>query len=143
MKAYLAGAFPRRDYIAGIAADLETHGVEVTSRWLRETDSIEAERVHEQAAGFALRDFEDLLRSDTLVVFTEPEGSPYEARSGHHVEFGVALAFSVRSARLGVYRPLRIVVVGTRRNVFHHAAAVEFYETWDTAKASLLQPVEA
>jgi hypothetical protein len=46
---------------------------------------------------------------------------------------GIALGLSVCS------RPMRIIVVGFRENVFHHLDCVQFYSTWDAALSALKQ----
>jgi len=118
MRVYLAARFSRRAELAGYAEILRSSGIEVTSRWLGgnhqipkdgEVDGFEARR-------FAREDIEDLLAADTVVCFTEPDGTPH-TRGGRHVEFGLAL---------GVGK--QVILIGPRENVFYWLPAVWRYK---------------
>lgn len=116
MKVYLCGRFSRRREFQAYAEMLAEHGHECTSRWLNEDDEptdvllqpdTAAERAHH-----AMKDIEDIRRSDVLVQFTdEPvEFSPFPnaARGGRHFEAG----FAYGQGRF-------VVFVGPRENIFH------------------------
>lgn len=125
MKIYLAARFSRREQLREIAAELRRLGHVVTSRWL-ETEFVH--RPNENAAAppeyrqkYALIDLEDVKAADTVVSFTEAEGTPNAGRGGRHVEFGYALALEKAA-----------VVIGHRENLFHEHPAVTFFEShWD------------
>lgn len=125
---YLAARAGRRLEMLGVASELASLGFQVTSSW------IHAEQPEETMAD-ALRGalgescLSDLVRADGLITFTEPSDSTW-ARGGRHVELGYALG-------LGDFR---VIVVGHRENVFHCLSEVEFYATWDDAKAALGEP---
>jgi len=126
---YLAGRYVTRETLAGYAEELRVMGYTVTSRWL---DG------HELPAGYmddgtnvsherlcAREDVEDIQRAGIVISFTEKPHSD-KGGGGRHVEFGIALASGQRS-----------IVVGHRENVFHALPQVEFYPTWDEARAVL------
>jgi nucleoside 2-deoxyribosyltransferase len=125
VKVYLAARFSRANELLTYKADLERHGIEVTSRWLlgghewagTDDDALPL------AIGehFAQEDLEDLIRADVVVCFTEaPRSGP--SRGGRHVEYGYALAMNKE-----------ILVVGHRENVFYCLDWVRFHETWESA----------
>lgn len=125
---YLAARAGRRLEMLGVAEELRALGFQVTSSW------IHAERA-EETMGDALRGalgescLSDIVRADGLITFTETSASPW-SRGGRHVELGYALGIG----------DFRIIVVGHRENVFHCLTEVEFYATWDEAKAALGEP---
>jgi len=136
VKLYFAARFSRlpelvrfRDELTAAAPGYGAE-IEVNSRWLlgghewvgTADDDIPVDRLAE----FARDDIEDLMAADAMVCFTEsPRSGP--ARGGRHVEFGYALAMGKR-----------IIVVGYRENVFYCLPGVEFYPTWEDARARLL-----
>lgn len=134
MKVYLAASYSRREELASYAADVESRGMVVTSRWLlgpnhrklgdagtlsehaewlveRDFDSTVGRRV---GALCAQQDVEDVLAADALVLFTGG------GRGGRHVEFGVAL---------GAGKRLFVVGAG-RENVFHTLPNVVGAASW-------------
>lgn len=111
---YLAGPYGRRDELSHYADRLEHFGYTITSTWLRSGEWEAREQV--TRASSAVTDYYDLLLSDTLVCFTEPEGSGC-SRGGRHVEFGVALAYGKK-----------VVVVGPRENIFHCLPVVAWFD---------------
>ncbi len=145
---YLAGRYSRREELCRYREQLRSIGHEVQSRWLDGEHQISntkepignhgealvegrlrsgellSEKEHSERAAklrekFALDDWQDVLRADIVVNFTEPPRSATN-RGGRHVEFGIAIA-----------EKLRVVVIGYRENIFHWLPQVEFYETWD------------
>lgn len=120
--------------MAGYACDLHRRGYAVTSRWLAGDHQIDdaglsAEASRAERERFAREDWEDLIRADVCVSFTEPPRSS-SSRGGRHVEFGAALALAKRC-----------VVVGPRENVFYCLPEVEVYPTWTEALAAF--PLDA
>ena len=144
MKVYLAARYSRHPEMQEYARQLESVGIQVTSRWIygshqlmangeplgREREAMfEADdpSMRAQRAEFAQHDLQDVMAADVVISFTEKSRTSSTSRGGRHVEFGVAVAAGKRC-----------VVVGFRENVFHCLPQVEFYETWPEAFASLI-----
>jgi len=126
---YIASRFARRDEMKGVAADLEGHGFEVTSRWLDSPSALLPGELDTtgRAAALAMMDLEDVHRAGICIAFTEPPEETKPGRGGRHTEFGIAIALG-----------LRVVLVGPREHVFHCLPSVENYETWEEARAALV-----
>jgi hypothetical protein len=135
MKVYLAARYTRRLELCGYRADLEAHGIEVTSRWLNGSHQLDNEGRPLGDAGellfeagdaevdhyrwkFATDDRDDVLAADVLIAFTEQPRSG-NSRGGRHVELGIAIG-----------KGKRIVVIGPRENVFCWLPEVEQYDLW-------------
>ena len=127
---YLAARYSRRSEIQKYKNDLEDKGFIVTSTWLNEAITEEekdivnkSEEAHDSipidARILAETDVNDVIRADTLILFSETPVSKY-ARGGRHVEFGIALASDKK-----------IIVVGPRENIFHTLENVEHFYDWD------------
>lgn len=124
MKVYLAAAYERQEEMRGVRDVLTAFGHEVMSRWIDQeasgqTEAAGAEVLNKAPAAyaqFAHKDIEDLRRADTVISFT---GGEHPGRGGHHIEFGLALAFGKQ-----------LVVVGPRENVFHSLEYVKWYPDW-------------
>lgn len=110
------------------AIDLKAAGYEVTSRWISQHQAVDLHASNAKyneidRLTFAMHDYEDVMRADRLIAFTE---DPHEStaangrRGGRHVELGLALA-----AAKHVY------VVGYRENVFCHLPQIIFYKTFN------------
>ncbi len=107
MKVYLSAAWHRRSEIRILAERLKWLGFEITSRWLSEDQRGETDA--------AYMDFEDVLRCDVLIRFSDKEFVNAESDTvprrllsgGRLVEQGMALAAGKR-----------VVVVGGRQPVF-------------------------
>jgi nucleoside 2-deoxyribosyltransferase len=118
LKVYLAAQYARRDEMCIVAKHLQEVGVEVTSRWLAEQESLSSD-MGDHSDDFykttAAIDLEDIDRADVLVFMAE---SPLVGikRGGRHVEFGYALA-----------KGKRIFVIGFKENVFHYIPGVEHF----------------
>lgn len=129
MKVYLAARYGRRDELRRYAADLMTHGHQVTSRWLagqhEAGDPNQPEGTIDEQGEWAKEDMADIHRADALIAFTEAVDSPY-SRGGRHVELGVALGYG-----------LHCLVVGPRENVFHCLPEVAWYRDWASALEAL------
>lgn len=132
---YLSGQFEDGARLCEVRLQLQGSGYSVTSRWL---DSAAAGPATAQASdpgaqtrlsGIARQDFEDIDRSDLVVVFNPAEASSI-GRGGRHVETGYALA-----------RGKRVIVVGARGNVFHWLPEITVVPDWP-ALLSLLAAVE-
>ena len=124
MRFYLIGAYPRRHELRRYAADLLTMGHSITSDWLtgyEETgdNGLQWQATEEQRMTAAVTDLAGLRSADTVIAFTEPEGSIY-TRGGRWVEFGIALGLRKR-----------LLVVGPEEsNVFLAIPWIAKYPTW-------------
>jgi nucleoside 2-deoxyribosyltransferase len=118
MKLYLAGRYPRRDEFRALLPLLEFAGVEITSRWLTETERLD-HNMGDHSIQFyrktARIDLDDIDAADGILFFSEnPKvGIP---RGGRHVEFGYALATGKM-----------MIVIGDYENIFHYLPQVIHY----------------
>lgn len=141
MRIYLAARYSRRAELCRYRLELQQMGHWVEARWLDGNHQLDdsgkpigntgenlvedgdSRRAAELRAKFARDDFEDVTRAELVVNFTEPPRSSAN-RGGRHVEFGIALALGIR-----------VIVVGYRENIFHWVPEVEFYQSWEEARA--------
>lgn len=135
MKIYLAAPFRAKDQMSVCAAQLRAVGIEVTSRWLEETHH-PATQLNElplaEHRSNAIKDVEDVLAADALVLFTDPTKSL--VRQGRTAEFGMAIAINK-----GV-RPMPVFVVGEEyENIFHYLDHVQHFLDWETTKQAVLK----
>lgn len=130
-RVYLSGQFEDGTRLCEVRQQLQAAGHSVTSRWL---DSAAAGPATAQASdpgadtrlgGIARQDFEDVDRSDVVVVFNPAEACSI-GRGGRHVETGYALA-----------RGKRVIVVGARGNVFHWLPEITVVPDWPALLALL------
>jgi hypothetical protein len=130
-RVYLAARYSRRAELCGYAEQLRSLGFEVTSRWLAGDHQIDdaglsVEAKESERTRFALEDWEDLMRAQVCISFTEAPRSS-NSRGGRHVEFGAAMAMDQTC-----------YVVGPRENVFHCLPWVARFDAWEDFAASLL-----
>lgn len=126
MKVYLAARFSRREEVRRYSIQLQSLGHTCECRWLTDpTHRIEVDHLAGNSLQFntelAFHDLHDLDASDTVVFF-----SPGGSRGGCHVEFGFALA-----------RTKRLIWVGERQHVFSYLPQVEWFPSWEEARASV------
>jgi hypothetical protein len=125
--AYLANRYSKHPEMRGVRDVLSVLGIEVTSRWIDchtdvvgdFTSSFTVETLAEKTAECAplgQRDLDDIDAADTLIAFSDYPG---QGKGGRHIEFGYALA-----------KGKRIILVGTRENVFHALDRVEWVPDW-------------
>jgi nucleoside 2-deoxyribosyltransferase len=129
---YLAARYDQHPRMRAYAERLEAAGHVVTSRWIDQHDGEAGDGCSvddindrpEYAAKFAAKDLADILKSDTMIVFTDWPSST----GGRHVETGVAFAL-----RIAVH------IVGRRENIFqalgsefttHHRDLRAFEDAW-------------
>jgi len=122
LRVYLAAQYARRDELRVYAKLLEQFGIEVTSRWLDETEPLNSKMGQHSKEFYvttAAIDLEDVDEADVLIFFSENPliGVP---RAGRYVEFGYALA-----KRKPIY------VIGPKENVFHYSPGVHHYGSLD------------
>lgn len=140
-KVYLAAPFARQAEMIEYARELQDMGIEVTSRWLHEGESLNdrGEAIKQSIPDHiaAQHDLEDIDRADVMIQFTEPPASSrestqfftrYNPRGGRHVEFGYALA-----------KGKQLWVIGYRENIFHHLPNVFFWNSWKLMMAEVYQ----
>lgn len=130
MRIYLASRYSRHIELQGYRDELEAAGHEVTSRWINGGHQIDdrglsAQGKEEERIRFAQEDWNDLLRAECVISFSEAPRSS-NSRGGRHVEHGMALAYGKRA-----------IVVGHRENVFHCLPEVEFFPEWPEARRAL------
>src|SRR3990167_6753636 len=108
MKVYLAGDFDRRAELFEVAERLVGQGHDITSLWLWTDGDVPSVQLDADATeGCALRDLRDVEAAQVVVLFTRET----DGRGGKDTELGYALGLGKR-----------LVIVGTRRNVFHWLA---------------------
>jgi hypothetical protein len=113
-KVYLAAAFGRQDEMRAVAKRLRAIGVECTSRWLHEDQSVHTKGSRPKFLNrCALTDIEDVRRAEVFVRFSDAEEMKFPlvrsrlATGARHFEMGLAWALG---------RP--IIVIGGRQHVF-------------------------
>lgn len=112
---YIAGSFNAKERLKKEAERLLEDGrFVVTSTWLWEPEEINV-KVR------ASQDKCQVLASNFLILDTADETTT----GGREVEFGMALA-----------RGLQVIIIGPKRNIFHHHIGWEF-DSWDDFAAHL------
>ena len=127
MRIYLASRYSRLEELNVYAGQLREAGFEVTSRWLLDTHQVEGAEVADvpetsvpmEVQATAQEDYEDVLRAQLVISFTEKPRSHIGGHGGRHVEFGMALAWGKH-----------VLIVGPRENVFHTLPEVQHFAQW-------------
>lgn len=125
LKIYLASPFEDREEMLVLKQMLEARGAIVTSTWLTPADGNEsnmatiADKFHECRTR-ALKDIEDIVSADVVVLRKPKDKHRVPTTGGHHVETGICI---------GIGKP--IVVYGARENVFHYLPLVKVVGTFD------------
>lgn len=122
MKVYLAACFEQQEEVRSKAVDLQSMGIECTSRWRFEVDPPggSTEEFKNRCASY---DLEDIRRADVFLLLTNKTST----RGGKHVETGYALALG---------KPI-VLCGGRRENVFHSLTGITHANDWDEARAIL------
>lgn len=111
IRVYLAAAWSRQQEIRKVAEQLQTIGVEVTSRWLDERGPAIVQDKAKYRRETAFIDIQDVRRADMLIRFTDnltSETIPSHLGTGARMfEFGLAWGAGIP-----------VVVVGGTQNVF-------------------------
>jgi len=115
VRIYLAARYSRNSEMREVAAYIRARGDEVTSRWINGSHEIGDHPSDEARRVLAEEDYEDLVRADAVLCFSE-EPRSNNSRGGRHVEFGLALALN---------KPL--FVIGPKENVFHYLPGITHY----------------
>ena len=118
MKVYLAAQYPRRNEMRQVAKLIQANNIDVTSRWLLETDALDS-TLHQDNViknlGLGLQDRSDIDAADTLVLFAEDPSIGFK-RGTRHVEFGYAMG-----------KGKRLIVISGPENVFQYFPEVVHY----------------
>lgn len=128
-KIYLAAAYERADEMRGVRDVLEAIGYKVTSRWIDLHEgavpvAVGGDRLNSNPGmyvRYADADIADLRAADVVISFLGVPG-----RGGHHIEFGLAVAWSKT-----------LIVVGRRECVFHALPGVDWYPDWSRLMMAL------
>lgn len=124
LKIYLAAPFEDRDEMLELKARLEKAGCVVTSTWLTPADGNDNNMASMQnkfgeCRCRAIKDIEDILESNVLVLRKPKAKHRVPTTGGHHVEVGICI---------GTGKP--VVLYGDRENVFHYLPQVQVAETF-------------
>lgn len=144
MQIYLAARYSRREELCKYREELRQLGHKVQARWLDGNHQLSNEGVPLGDDGvaliegddsstdaallrsqFAKDDWDDVRAASLVICFTEPPRSN-ASRGGRHVEFGIALMLGAK-----------LIVVGYRENIFYWLPKIEFFRTWEDARASI------
>lgn len=118
IKIYLASRYDHLARMQGYKRGLELAGYEVTARWVNGEHEAYENDPHLRGK-FAQEDWDDIVRADWVINFTEHPGSG-STRGGRHTEMGIGLALHKRC-----------ITIGPRENVFHYLPQIERFETWE------------
>ena len=129
LKVYLAARYDRRDELREYRTVLQSHGIQVTSRWLDEKTSTNSKMGDETEAFYietAAIDIADIERADAFILFSE---NPLEGfkRGGRHFESGYAF-----KAKKVIY-----VVGEWKENVFHYLPGIVHFCTFEDLTTDL------
>jgi hypothetical protein len=135
-KIYLAARYSAQQKMRGVRDVLTGLGFEVTSSWIdvddHGVDGIGPDEMNtdpERCAPHAQLDVGDVLRADTVIVFTQWPSST----GGRHVELGIALGAEKK-----------VIVVGRRENIFQTLPQIDWYPDWSQLAMALADgPQEA
>ena len=111
MKIYTAARYARIDEMKEVKKVLEMEGHTVTARWVdgdEEGKSLEA---------IALLDWEDVIKADMVLVFTDPKGTSWTG-GGRHTELGMGYALKKH-----------VWIVGEKEQVFHSLPGVKQFSS--------------
>jgi hypothetical protein len=99
--------------MVGYANRLRELGCEITAQWV--DGSEEGQPLTENA----IMDFEDVMRADLVVSFTEPYGSKNKG-GGRHTELGMAYALGIDNW-----------IIGEREQIFHHLPEIRQFDSFE------------
>lgn len=145
MKVYLAAMYSLKEMVRKRAEDLSRLGIECTSTWLDEPHAPSTglkEVTPEFCIETAHKDLSDILRSDVMVLFTEEPTTP-TLRGGRHFEsgfaYGIAMAQTLKLVAEDAFvRPMQVMTVGPRENIFHHLELIRNHGSWNDALLYLI-----
>lgn len=119
MKIYTAARYARREEILGYAKKLEDAGHIVTARW------VHGEEEGKSQEAIALLDWEDVIKAEMALVFTDPYGSLHKG-GGRHTELGMAYALKKH-----------VWIVGEKEQVFHSLPGIKQFKDIDNVISAL------
>lgn len=126
VKIYLASAFKEMQRMREYAKILRTNGHEITSSWLRERLDPKSDLdVNKDYTAYAIRDIEEIIEADAIIVFTvDPE--EFIKRGGKHFEAGVAYALKKK-----------LYFIGPTENIFYYLPEWKHFNTFEQFLNSL------
>jgi hypothetical protein len=119
LKIYTAGRYARIKEIREYADQLEAAGHIVTARW---TNGDEEGKSLED---IAVMDWEDVIKAEMVLVFTDPYGS-LQKGGGRHTELGMGYALKKH-----------VWIVGEKEQVFHSLPGVRQFSDIDSVIQNL------
>lgn len=125
INAYIAARYSRYPEMYEYAKLLEIIGIGCTSHWVLGDHDLRSNHMSytdHWLRLFGEEDFNDVIRADIFITFTELPGAPGRQRGGRHVEFGIALTLG-----------LPIIAIGPKENIFHFLPNVVTVDTWEDA----------
>ncbi len=126
MKVYLAAMFGQKMEMREVRTRLENAGHEVTSQWVYVEEGVDSGASEAKLREYAQMDLNDVLRSDVLVAFSQPRGTPHTG-GGRHVEFGYALSEGID-----------VVICGPKgEHIFHYLEGVHHAENEEALMLTL------
>lgn len=130
MRLYLAARWSRREEVGEYRDQLVELGHEVFARWIDDHPNLSEDQKRSKGKEFpgdpaavAINCFEDVVKSDALVIFTEADSDKKRgktAKGGMWVEFGIALGLNKD-----------VSVVGPHVNTFCWYPTVMTYGAFD------------
>lgn len=123
---YIAGKYTAQARLREMRDKFRKAGFNVSSFWLDEVET-DASASPEKMEENALRDVKEVKVCSTFILDTLDES----ATGGREVELGLALA----------NKNADVILVGPRRNVFHHLIG-ETYENWDEVMSAFCVGVD-
>ena len=149
MKVYIASMFSDKDRVLRRAGELNSLGIECTSRWAAEAvphNTTMKDCSDDYLRETAVADIQDILRADA-VVLTVPEPQllvdatvASSSRGGRHFESGFVYGLIVAQMMDGGNPTRELIILGKKENVFHcldgegvtHIfPAIRVIETWE------------
>ena len=131
-KVYMAAGFARKNEIAEKSQELENLGIKVTSTWPWEEaapNSTMDEVGPDYLTKNARKDLEEIIRADTLILFTHDPLIPF-CRGGRMHEAGFAQGLGKT-----------LMICGPRENIFHYLPEINQFNTWEELKQTLTKAV--
>jgi len=151
MRVYLASWFESKEERKKERQTLLDAGIECTASWLDEKPFSETQEYSENdanknaafakfLAATADLDVADAVRADVVVCFTTDRNLTDRAHTGgRHFESGIAYGVMLVGLALRMMgspswiRPIRLITVGPKENVFHHLPRILNFPTWEEA----------
>lgn len=121
MKIYIAARWPRKDEVEKLYNIFRDMGHEITTDWTKHKPVKPYDKNPEISKEYAIADLNGAMNSDVFILLSSEEGT------GMNIEFGAAMAQTLRTGKPKVY------VVGDHvaRSMFYFHPKVERRKTID------------